>query len=181
VKDFLKKTGLLQTFSIEIEAQKNDFISAFKKKVDDEDIGLFSDTFDVFSSSKNTYKGSIDSNSFKIKRRKKFFEARNSMALATGTFRQKGENVVIDTEVNGFSKWMIPFYVTIILFYFVFIFIFVFGIAAQDMPFMIIPFIFIHGLLMFFIPYFVMKKSVTNMRHDLEREFYFMTRKQPNT
>jgi hypothetical protein len=39
------------------------------------------------------------------------------------------------------------------------------------------PFIFFHALFMFGIPYFMMRNSVQRLKHELEREFYYMTKK----
>jgi preprotein translocase subunit YajC len=40
-----------------------------------------------------------------------------------------------------------------------------------------IPFIFIHAVFMFGIPYFMMRRSARKMKHDLEREFFYLTKK----
>jgi len=42
-----------------------------------------------------------------------------------------------------------------------------------------VPFLFIHAAFMFGIPYFMMRRSVKRMKHDLEREFYYMTKPEP--
>ncbi|MDX1829044.1 MAG: hypothetical protein R3342_13470, partial [Lutibacter sp.] len=40
-----------------------------------------------------------------------------------------------------------------------------------------LPFIFIHATFMFGIPYFFMRRGAKRMKHELEREFYYMTKK----
>lgn len=39
------------------------------------------------------------------------------------------------------------------------------------------PFLFFHAILMFGIPYFIMRRSTQRLKHELEREFYYMTKK----
>ncbi|MDX1830013.1 MAG: hypothetical protein R3342_10760, partial [Lutibacter sp.] len=68
----------------EIEIPKNEFVSIFKKHVDEGSIGIFSDTFDIFSSSKNEYKGYVGLDGFKIKRRKRFFDMNMNLSVANG-------------------------------------------------------------------------------------------------
>ncbi|TXE02275.1 hypothetical protein [Algoriphagus aquimarinus] len=178
MKGFLIKIKLLEHLTTEIEIQKNEFVSNFKKHVDEGDTGIFSDTFDIFSSSKNEYKGHVGYDGFKIKRRRKFFDTNMNLAVARGTYRQKSEKLVIETEINGFSGMMIPFYLLGLVFYTIFIGVLFMAdnIEGNEAGFAL-PFIFIHAVFMFGLPYFMMRRSTKRMMHDLEREFYYMTKK----
>lgn len=178
MKEFLKKIKLIEHFTTDIEIQKNEFIPKFKQNVDEGSTGLFSETFDVFSSSKNEYKGQVGYDKFKIKRRRKFFDMNMNFAVATGTYSQNNEKLIIETEVNGFSGMMIPFYLFAFVFYSIFIgAIFMADNSEGNSAGFALPFIFIHAAFMFGIPYFIMKRSTKRMKHELEREFYYMTKK----
>ncbi len=178
MKEFLKKIKLIEHLTTDIEIQKNEFVSKLKQHVDQGSTGMFSDTFDFFSSSENEYKGQVGYEGFKIKRRRKIFDMNMNLAVASGTYRQNNEKLIIETEINGFNGMMIPFYVFAILFYSIFIgaFFMTDNFEGNGAGFAL-PFIFIHAAFMFGIPYFIMRRSTKRMKHELEREFYYMTKK----
>ena len=121
MKEFLKKIKLIEYLTTDVDIQKTEFVSKFRQHVDEGSTGMFFDTFDVFSSSKNEYKGQVGYEGFKIKRRRKFFDMNMNLAIANGTYRQNNEKLIIETEINGFSGMMIPFYLFVIIFYSIFI------------------------------------------------------------
>lgn len=177
MKAFLKKIRLVDNFTVKIETQKKDFVPKFQAHVDEgKTTGLFSNVFDILSSSENEFKGQVGYDYFEIKRKRKLFDSKASFAKALGTYRQDGEHLVIKTEVNGFSNMMIPFYVFVLIFYIFFITMFFQGggIGGNGIA---IPFVLLHGLLMFGMPYFMMRRSTKRMKAALEREFYYIARK----
>lgn len=137
---------------------------------------MMSDLFDIFSSSKNEFKGEINFDSFKIKRRRRFFDTNMNFALAHGTFAKKNGQLRIETEINGFNNFFVVYYVFLILFYSLFIFIFAFTVKNGAGGFFAIPFITLHGTLMFSIPYIMIRRSVQRLKYELEREFFFLTK-----
>ena len=161
----------------EIEIQKNDFVSKFKQNVDEESTGLFSSFFEAFSSSINEYKGQVGYDGFKIKRKRKFIDTNMNIAVASGTYRQNSEKLIIETEINGFSKKMIPFYLFILIFYSILIGTFLKTDSIGRGVGFPSPFMVIHAAFMFYLPYLMMRRSTKRMRHELEREFYYMTKK----
>ncbi|AUC15859.1 hypothetical protein BTO06_12165 [Tenacibaculum sp. SZ-18] len=177
MKELLKKLKLIDYLQTELIIQKNDFVNKLRNHVDEGSTGIFSDTFDVFSSSKNEYKGEVSFNGFKIKRRRKFFDMNMNMAVAKGTYSQKDDKLIIDTEINGFHGMMIPFYIFCIIIYGVFIVGF---LSADEIggnaPGFAFPFIIIHAAFMMGIPYFIMKRSTKRLKHELEREFFYLTK-----
>ena len=87
MKEFLKKIKLIDHFTTEVPLERSQFVSRFEKQVDYGDLDMFSDMFEVFSSSKNEYKGHVNNEGFKIKRRRKLFDMNS--AVASGEFRTK--------------------------------------------------------------------------------------------
>ena len=177
MKEFLRKLRLIDYLQTELEIQKNDFINKLREHVDEGGTGIFSDTFDVFSSSKNEYKGEVNYNGFKIKRRRKFFDMNMNMAVANGTYYEKDNKLIIDTEINGFHGMMIPFYIFCIVIYGVFIvgFLLADKIGGNVTGFAF-PFIIFHAAFMMGIPYFIMRRSTKRLKHELEREFFYLTK-----
>ena len=178
MKELLKKLKLIDYLQIELIIQKNDFVNKLRNHVDEGSTGVFSSPFEAFSSSKNEYKGQVGYDGFKIKRKRKFFDTNMNLAVASGTYRQNSEKLIIETEINGFSGMMIPFYLFALVFYSIFIgaFFMADNIKGNGAGFAL-PFIFIHAAFMFGLPYFMMRRSTKRMKHELEREFYYMTKK----
>ncbi len=178
MRRFLEKIKLIEHLSTELEIQKNEFIKNFKNQVDEGNIGPFSGAFEAFSLSKNEYKGHVGYDGFRIKRRRRFFDMNMNLAIAKGNYRQKGNNLIIETEINGFRGMMVPFYIFLIVFYAIFIFGFFSTGNFEGAPKGFLgAFILIHAAFMFGIPYFIMRRGTKRFKHELEREFYYMTKK----
>jgi hypothetical protein len=180
MEDFLRKIKLIHSFSITLNTSKSEFTSALRSHVDEADIdGFFSGAFEALSSSNNRYKGLVSHNTFRIRKRRRFFEKNIGRAIASGELREQGESLLINTKVNAWTNYMFFFYGFITLFYLIFIGVFFTqGFPSESAIGLIAPvFIFIHAAIMFGLPYFVMRKSVKNMTEDLEREFHFIISK----
>lgn len=83
MKEILTKLKLIEDFSTTIKMEQNAFYVRFKSCVD-EGNRLFSNAFDVFSRSKNEFKGHVAPDNFKIKRRSRLFEMNPNLAVAQG-------------------------------------------------------------------------------------------------
>jgi hypothetical protein len=178
MKQFLKKLKLITCFQTELEIQKNDFVDNLRKHVDNACLGLFSDSFDAFSTSKNEYKGEVNDNGFKIKRRRRFFDMNINTAVANGTYDQRDNLLIITTEINGFHGMMIPFYIFCILIYgFIIVSFLSVNKIGGNMAGFALPFILLHAAFMMGIPYLMMRRSTKRLQHELEREFYYLTKK----
>jgi len=103
MSSLLEKLKLKQHFTIELELEKNTFYTRFNDSVDESSLGLFSDYSDIFSSSKNQYKGHVGYDDFKIRRKNKLFNMKMNMAVAKGFYHMKGDRLIIQTTVNSFS------------------------------------------------------------------------------
>ena len=177
MKQFIRSLELIEDFSTEIKIEKIVFLERFKSSVDEGNTDIFSDISDIFSSNKNQFKGHVGLDNFKIKRRRRFFDIDLNFAVAEGTYRQQGESLIIEAEINGFKYFMIPFYFLALAFYAIFFVVF---ISADDVTgltaILVFPLIVVHAGLVLGIPYLMMIRSVMRMKHELEREFYFMTK-----
>ena len=71
MKDILKRLKIIDNLTTDLELSRAEFVEKLSAITDKGDIGLFSDTFDAFSSSKNELKGRVDFNGFKLKRRRR--------------------------------------------------------------------------------------------------------------
>jgi hypothetical protein len=174
MKEFLKKIKLIDYLRTELQISRNEFVDKLNSIVDEGGTGFFSGPFDTFSSSKNEFKGRISYDGFKIKRRRRFIDTNINLATANGVFSEQNGKLVIETEINGFSGFIIPFYIFLIIFYS--IFFFSIGFEKNNSGIVVLPFIMLHAAFMFGIPYFMMRRSVKRLKYELEREFYYLTK-----
>jgi hypothetical protein len=174
MKALLRKLQLIDYLTTNLRMDKTNFVQRLSSITDEGSTGMFSDTFDAFSSSKNEFKGQVNYDGFKLKRRRRFFDTNINTAVANGTLSENNGQLIVETEINGFNNFFIAFYIFLIIFYS----IFVFGVtsSADNIEFFAIPFFLLHGTLMFSIPYFMMRRSVKRLKYELEREFFYLTK-----
>jgi hypothetical protein len=174
MNNFLRKINLIKDINIELQISKIDFTKKFRENVDESNLGF--EPFEVFTSSKNEYKGTIENNGFELKKRRKLFDTSHSFAKATGKFTQETDKLIIKTEVNGFQRKMIFFLGFFLLFYAIFFSVFLFT-DTGGATFFVFPFLVLHMTFMLGIPYFIMRRSVNRMTYDLERDFHYWVTK----
>jgi hypothetical protein len=177
MKAFLEKLKLIDHLTTELEIQKDTFVSKLKASVDEGDTGLFFNTFEAFSSSKNEYKGHVGSDGFKIRRRRRLFDMNINLAVAQGTYKQTDNHLIIETEINSYGSMIIPIYAILLVFYAIFIISFFTADNVEGiMSGFALLFILMHAAFMFGIPYFMMRRSVSKLKYQLEREFHYLTK-----
>jgi hypothetical protein len=170
----LRKIKLIDSLTINLQIDKEEFVKRLSSVTDNYSLNGISDFFDTFSSSKNEFKGQVDLNGFKIKRRRRFFDTNMNFALITGTFSESNDGLIIDTEINGFHSFIIIFYLILIIFYSC---IFVGLVCSTNaLELLAIPFLLVHGLFMFSIPYFTIRRGIKRIKYELEREFFYLTK-----
>lgn len=181
MEKLLHKLKLKDNFTITVQIMKSDFINKLRRNMDE---GSTSTTFaftEAFSSSKHNYIGSVSGNEFVLRKRLRFFDANKGGAIAKGKMRQEEENLIIDIEVNGFKKSIIFFFAAITFFYVFFIgmtgFMTFMDTKDSNLPFFVIPFILLHAVMMYCIPIYVIRRSVKNIKNDLEKDFFYFTKK----
>lgn len=173
----LESIGFIKQFVIELpNNNKEEFAARMQQHVDIGEIGMFSGTFESFSSSNNEYKGEANTEGFRIRRRRRMFDMNNFKPIATGRYRQNGDILTVAIVVNGFPKYMYFIVALVALFYVVFISFWMkgFSSAPSGVSFIGIPFILFHGLFMLGVPYFMLRRAVSKMQYDLERELHYI-------
>jgi hypothetical protein len=173
--NFLRKINLIQDLNFKLNVSKIDFTTKFRDNVDESNLGY--EPFEVFKSSSNEYKGNIYNNNFELKKRRKFFDTSYTFAKAEGILIEENQQLNIKVEINGFKKQMILFFGMMIIFYLIFICGSLFFEDKNPLPVVVLPFILLHMCLMLGLPYFLIKRSVTRMAYDLERDFHYWVTK----
>jgi hypothetical protein len=178
MNEFLRKLKLIDHFTVELEVERYFFVDRLMSVVDPGDTGTLFSSFEGFSSNKKEYKGKVSDNGFEIRRRKKLFDMNMGSAIAKGKWRQKDNNLVIETEVNSFNNFFILFFVILIVIYGFGAIALLFSENSEGGSKMIalmgLPFLLLHAAFMFGIPYMVMRNSTSRMKYDLTREFHYL-------
>ncbi len=117
MKDFLRKIKLIQDLRVQIEMNQSDFEKKLNRIVDHTNIGYVLSILDVFSSSKNLFKGQVAANNFKIRLKKQRFRMRFNIAVASSKFKQKPELLAMETEINGLKGVIVAFLLILPVFY----------------------------------------------------------------
>ena len=174
MSDFLRRLKLIDTLVTTLPLHKLEFVTRLSEITEKGGTGMFSDSFSVFSSSTCEFKGEVNQDGFRIKRRRRMFDTKMNFALASGSFQENNGQLTITTEIKGFNTIFLVFYIFLAIFYSIFIIGMLF--AGGRFGLMGIPFVLLHALFMAGIPYFIMRRSVSRLKYDLEREFFYLTR-----
>ena len=150
---------------------KVDFKDKLREITDVGSISIFSDTFDLFSSSDKKFKGQVDLEGFKIEIRRSFTDNSN-YAIAKGTFVESNGILTIETVIFGFNDFTIIYGLSISLFLFFSLFS-----SSEKSGNISIPNILFLEAFICAILYFTMKRSAKRLKQELEEEFHNLVNK----
>ena len=173
MKKFLQKLKLLDIFTTNLKLSKKDFVENLSAITEDGSVGFFTNLFESFSADKYEYIGQVNFDGFKLRKRMRFFNNYHNVAVARGAIKENEGQLTIETEVNGFSSYMVFFYTLFTIGYSIML-IAIISAYPQDSFGLLILIGF--GILMIITTCFGMKRSVRRLKYDLEREFFYLTR-----
>ncbi|MFT4535802.1 MAG: hypothetical protein ACJA1A_003534 [Saprospiraceae bacterium] len=180
MEKLLRKLKLKDDFRITIPIMKSDFVNKLRRNMDEGSTSSFFPITEVFSSSKKNYIGSISGNEFELRKRLRFFDTNKGGAIAKGSMSQEGENLNIDICVNGFKNFFIFYFILITLFYVFFFGTMMLGLSQESdglgLPVFVVPFLLLHGAMMYGVPIFIARRGVKNIKNDLEKDFFYFTK-----
>lgn len=176
MKDFLKRIGVIQNTVIRLETDKNEFVKKLKNNVENSDLSWSSSIFEALKTSKHEYKGTVNSNDFKIRKKLTLFNNKHGgMPIIHGKIRQVNTLIYLDVEINGFKKVFVFFLVFMALFYSIGIIGFLITSKSNEaFPLFFIPLLILHGFIMIFLPVFFIRKGIKATKKELEKDFFFM-------
>lgn len=99
----------------------------------------------------------------------KFSQTNQNLAFAEGTFNENNGQLTIEAEINGLSSHFILLYTV------VFLFTFVPAIFTNSGIGILMSLLF--GIGMLFVLYLIMRTFMERLKYDLEREFFYLTKK----
>jgi hypothetical protein len=172
MKEYLIKLKLIDFLTVVLEMNREDFVDNLSAITDNEVIGMFSEGFGAFSSNNNEFIGQINATNFKIKRRNRFMESNQNIAVASGTFSENNGQLIIETEINGIHSFLIFMSCVMVLFISVPIFL-----SIKKGEYFALPLLLVFAAIALSGPYLAMKGSVKRLKYELEREFFFLTKK----
>lgn len=128
MKKFLTRIKFIRNSKLQLETNKDQFYHSLCQIVDDGEINIFSEQFEMCSSGNNEYIGFVKNGEFKIKRKKRFFDFNIFKPVVTGTFSQKQSFLNINFETNVFrADFALMSLIVIISLFFI-----IFGVLKED-------------------------------------------------
>ncbi|MBK6950583.1 MAG: hypothetical protein IPH24_00685 [Crocinitomicaceae bacterium] len=178
MSNWLDKLGLSEDLSLKYYVRHEDFVEQMQKFTDS-DQGLFSGAFDAFSSSKVDYRGTINISEFSIRKKKRLFDSLSGIPLISGTIQNEknGTRLLVNVcAFTGILKYM--FWLLCSIYIAAAIFLAFSGLAAK-FGFMPFVFLLLHAILMFGVFYFMLRRSVSKVSENLDRDFKIMIQYLP--
>lgn len=171
----LDKLGLSEDVSLKYYVTHIDFVEQFQKNIDPN----LSSLFDVFSSSKIDYRGTISSSKFSIRKKRRFFDSLSAIPLISGTIQSEKNGTRLNVNVRAFTgimkyiTWMLA-----VIYVVAAIFLAFSGLATK---YGILPFLFLilHAFVIFLIFYLILRRSVSKVSENLDRDFKIMIQDLP--
>lgn len=177
MESFFRNLGLIIDHRMELPVQKSWFVRVLQENVAEGSL------FEAFSSNKAVFKGFVDQHGFELKQRRRMFRRKNNPTRAKGVFSQLGDTLRIDVKITAYHWSIILYYLFVVAFFGIFLSAFLLGEFDSSGPPhpMILVFLFFQAALMIFLPYFLLKSGVKQMKEELEREFYYLLQKHEDT
>ena len=169
---FLEKIKLIDRYKVELNISKDEFVEWFSRKVDKSVLGgfdlLLEDT-EIYSKSKNTYKGYVNKSVFKVKLRNKLFDSGFNSSIATGKYVQEEGMLFIEIAIGNMQTIYYRILPSIVVFV-------LFMINVSDLITGFYKYIFILGCftVLIFAQYFWLSKSVKKLKKALQKDFESM-------
>ena len=172
MRSLLERIKIIDYATIYLEIEKNEFLRLLKNNVD---LGSTkSDFFEPFMGGKLDFRGQVSQNGFKIRRKKRFFDYNRSSAIVTGQVSQKNEQTKVNMEINSFNNSIYFVIGGLALMCLVF---FSIAFSISDFPIFVLPIVLLHGFFMIGIFAYTMRKSTSQLKKDIEKELYYITKK----
>ena len=172
MKELLRRIHVIDDIHVELDIQKNEFVNNLNAHLDEGSMSVLTDSVDVFTPNNKKYKGHVTADEFKIKLRRKFFDPKMNISIATGGLTQHGDILEIKGEVNGWNGLIIPFYIFLLCVYLVFLGWFLYDRNLHSsLPPTVIPILVAHLVFAIGAPYYLMRKSTKTLKEELEQDF----------
>ena len=172
MRSLLERIKIIDYATIYLEIEKNEFLRLLKNNVD---LGSTkSDFFEPFMGGKLDFRGQVSQNGFKIRRKKRLFDYNRSSAVVTGDVIQKNEQIQINLEISSFNNSIYFMIGGLAFMYLIFLSI---SLSVGGLPIVFIPLVLLHGLFILGIVLFTMRKSTSQLKKDIEKELYYISKK----
>ena len=171
MNDFFKKIKLIQTFSIVIPMERIEFVKLCRQKIERKEDSISTMLMEYFTKRKHKYVGIVEHKGISIRKRKTFFSFSKNSCLIKGTFREKNNLLYLETEIKGFSNNVIIVYLSIVLLALYYVGYNLF-FKSPDPLFSIISALILQAVLLFGVPYFIIKLRIKGIKAEFEQDIY---------
>ena len=176
MKSLLKKMNLILPFRMELDISKREFSNRLRAIVFENNPGPYSDLDDLFQPDEVRYKGEIDEHSFSLIPKQNLLGTKIS-AVTKGTYQEINDKLIVEGEVNGFSYWFLVLYFFSLLFYGTIATILIYSLGESWKSYLIFTALFVAFYLgAFMIHLYYFRKSTKEVKSEVERDLFYLTR-----
>lgn len=172
METFFRQIKLIQDFHITLPVKEEDFVDQFHDRVQESSLRMLSDPFEQYSTKGPDYKGWIRQGKFEMKLRRKMFSFNLGLSRARGKYYEEGQELKVEGEINGASKWLIPIFAGAIGIYLIAILLILSSGESVNDAAWLFPLLLLHAAFMMGVPYFLIRMEVGRIKRDLEGEFF---------
>ena len=165
---FFEQLGLLKELELTYEVSQKTFIDLLEKNLDKDRYN----PFEVFTSSHFKYKGTIETDGFRVKKKRRLFDSKTGWISATGKLEEKGNKLSINLAIIGWNHYMTIVYVFILIYC---VFAFSTWLDMNEMQsltkWLFLLFIMLlHTALLLLAPIILLRKSVKSLAETLPKD-----------
>ena len=169
----LRKIKLIENFSISSHLSPSELKLSLELSIEKTSFGLL----DSFSSNRAEFMGEVTNLGFKLRRTPKSFSKNDRNVLVIGKFKELNNETEINITINGFDLFYKLIYSVQLILLIGAVVIYNNPNSVEFESSIFINFIgFTIALALMFIPYFQRKMTIHQLKHDLERELFFLNK-----
>ncbi|AYA38038.1 hypothetical protein D3Y59_13905 [Hymenobacter oligotrophus] len=170
-KDTLRKLKLVHDMVLSLPIEQEQFITRLASATEQRPSSPRYSAVEANYSFNREFTGNVGPDWFTIRRRARSFE-RNSLTLikVEGAVLSAEDGCVVKLELNAFHPLFYALYGMLFIFYAFLV------IQALDSKPTLLLVALLHASIFVVLPYLLMRRLLSKMKHYLEREFFFLTR-----
>ena len=121
MESLAEKIGIIDSVEIQLKVSKKEFVRKIQKNLESKGHYFFG----IPNTDRPFYRGKIDSDSFQLKRKRRFLDSYLDIVKAKGLFHQKNNKLIINTKVIGYNLPIVIVLLTAILMYVIMFLLFI--------------------------------------------------------
>jgi hypothetical protein len=172
-EDLLQKLKLRDQLILTLDIPRFDLTYRLLELVEEGDPKSHMNPFEAFSTNRRSYIGRVNEYGFKVRKKRTFFHASGSSAMAVGIYQEQDDRLSVKVDLQPLHKFTLYLLPIVLVFYVLLISMFS-ASGSADTSFYL--FITLHALLMMVLPIFMMRSGIRKLKKELDRDLALVVR-----